>query len=102
MRRKFRHRLNPLRPHRLPSARSGLTANVTRARMRRQRERHARGPETPKPAQHAKPEKRERHDGRGHSRDRSDDASAGSHMPAFLMRPVPQHLIKRKKENEPV
>jgi superfamily II DNA/RNA helicase len=66
------------------------------------RERQARGPEAPKPAQHAKPEKRERHDGRGHSRDRADDAASGSHLPAFLMRPVPQHLIKRKKENEPV
>ena len=72
-----------------------------------QRERHPRGQEAPKPARVAKPEhgpkpeKRERRDGRGQRNDRTDDAAAGSHMPAFLMRPVPQHLIKRKKENEP-
>ncbi|MBP6011896.1 MAG: DEAD/DEAH box helicase [Alphaproteobacteria bacterium] len=49
------------------------------------------------------PEKRERRD-RGPREDRGADnapASLNDHMPAFLMRPVPQHLIKRKKESEP-
>ncbi len=30
------------------------------------------------------------------------DDGAASHLPAFLLRPVPLHLIKRKKESEPV
>ncbi|MEQ1866393.1 MAG: DEAD/DEAH box helicase, partial [Micropepsaceae bacterium] len=87
------------RPHRERQPRKDAPAH---------RERHPRGLETSKPAQHAKPEqaprpeKRERHQGRGPKPERGDDAAAGSHMPAFLMRPVPQHLIKRKKENEPV
>jgi superfamily II DNA/RNA helicase len=42
----------------------------------------------------------------GEHRRRRDDTSVqddnGSHMPAFLLRPVPVHLIKRKKESEPV
>ena len=80
------------------------------------RERHAHPPKdalrehAPKPAphakaeQHPKPEKRERREGRGRKEDRADNsaASLNDHMPAFLMRPVPQHLIKRKKETEPV
>ncbi len=66
------------------------------------RDQHPRSAEPPKAAPHAKPEKRERHHERGHKNDRADDAAAGSHLPAFLMRPVPAHLIKRKKENEPV
>jgi superfamily II DNA/RNA helicase len=42
----------------------------------------------------------------GEHRRRRDDAGvqddSGSHMPAFLLRPVPGHLLKRKKESEPV
>ena len=43
---------------------------------------------------------------KGEQRRRREDAGVqddtGSHMPAFLLRPVPGHLIKRKKESEPV
>ena len=74
-----------------------------------QRERHQRherqprreAPKTP-PAQQAKPEHRQQRERRPR-RDESQTASSpsmGDHMPAFLLRPVPQHLIKRKKETE--
>jgi superfamily II DNA/RNA helicase len=43
---------------------------------------------------------------RRHREDRDDGAPSGPGMgantPAFLLRPVPQHLLKRKKESEPV
>jgi len=44
---------------------------------------------------------------KGEQRHRRNDApeqddGAASHLPAFLLRPVPTHLIKRKKESEPV
>jgi hypothetical protein len=45
----------------------------------------------------------ERHQKRDNRQARDDQAgssSMGDHMPAFLLRPVPQHLIKRKKESE--
>ena len=69
-----------------------------------QRERHARKDHAPKPDQPAQPEKRQRREGRGHKEGGADNSSAGAgeHMPAFLLRPVPQHLIRRKKETEPV
>jgi hypothetical protein len=42
----------------------------------------------------------------GEPRRRRDESPAnddnGTHMPAFLLRPVPGHLLKRKKESEPV
>jgi superfamily II DNA/RNA helicase len=43
---------------------------------------------------------------KGEHRRRRDDAGVqddtGSHMPAFLLRPVPGHLLTRKKASEPV
>jgi superfamily II DNA/RNA helicase len=43
---------------------------------------------------------------RRHREDRDDGPPSGPGMgantPAFLLRPVPQHLLKRKKESEPV
>ncbi len=69
------------------------------ARPERQPRREAEHrPATPQP----KPEKRQHRDHRPR-RDESETASSqslGDHMPAFLLRPVPQHLIKRKKETE--
>jgi superfamily II DNA/RNA helicase len=50
---------------------------------------------------HGKHEKRPR---REHQKDdhANDGAKGlGDHTPAFLLRPVPQHLIRRKKETEP-
>ncbi|MFM9863994.1 MAG: DEAD/DEAH box helicase [Micropepsaceae bacterium] len=46
-------------------------------------------------------------DKRRHREDRDDAAAPtgpgmGPNTPAFLLRPVPQHLLKRKKESEPV
>jgi superfamily II DNA/RNA helicase len=94
-----------------PAAETGERQHRDRGPRRErqpQRERQHR-PEAPKPAPQAKAEQAPRHekrdhrrDGRGAREDRADDGAAATHMPAFLMRPVPQHLIKRKKENEPV
>ncbi len=64
---------------------------------------HAPKEHAPRAEQHAKPEKRQHRDNRRHKDDAGDSASGGNdHMPAFLLRPVPQHLIRRKKETEPV
>jgi hypothetical protein len=97
------------RPHRERHPRKDAPPH--RERQAHPPKEHAPREHAPKPAahakaeHHAKPEKRERGGGRGHHKeDRADNSQAGSndHMPAFLMRPVPQHLIKRKKETEPV
>jgi len=49
----------------------------------------------------AKHEKRPRRDQREDRADTSNKVGLGEHTPAFLLRPVPQHLIKRKKATEP-
>jgi superfamily II DNA/RNA helicase len=85
----------------------------------RQRDRHPRKQEAPKSEaakaeqpkrEHPRPE-RPRHEKPAHEKrprreDRDDGPPSGPGMgpntPAFLLRPVPQHLLKRKKESEPV
>jgi superfamily II DNA/RNA helicase len=85
----------------------------------RQRDRHPRKQEAPKTEaakaeqpkrEHPRPE-RPRHEKPAHEKrprreDRDDAAPTGPGMgpntPAFLLRPVPQHLLRRKKESEPV
>jgi superfamily II DNA/RNA helicase len=68
---------------------------------------HAKAPQPPreprpaKPEAAAKPERRHRRDDRP-ERDEPAGPGMGAHTPAFLMRPVPGHLIKRKKESETV
>ena len=55
----------------------------------------------PKPVQAgAKAETREQRPRRNDDDAAPTSASMGDHMPAFLLRPVPQHLIRRKKESE--
>jgi len=54
----------------------------------------------PKPERQAQGEKRHRRDDKP-ERDEPAGPGMGAHTPAFLLRPVPTHLIKRKKESEP-
>jgi superfamily II DNA/RNA helicase len=64
------------------------------------RERHRAKDERPRPEHQAKGEKRHRRDDKP-ERDEPAGPGMGAHTPAFLLRPVPTHLIKRKKESEP-
>jgi len=95
------------REHRAKGERQGQKEREHHGRKddgsRGRREEH-RGP---KREQHAKDEHRAKGDrpAKGEQRRRRDephdrDEGAQSHMPAFLLRPVPGHLIKRKKESE--
>ncbi|MBL9098455.1 MAG: DEAD/DEAH box helicase [Alphaproteobacteria bacterium] len=73
-------------------------------RGERQHAKAAHPPKEPRPARPeaaAKPERRHRRDDRP-ERDEPAGPGMGAHTPAFLMRPVPGHLIKRKKESETV
>ena len=68
---------------------------------RNERQPRREAPKNP-PVQGAAPENRQHREQRPR-RNESETASSpsmGDHMPAFLLRPVPQHLIKRKKETE--
>ena len=89
--------------------------NEHRDRPHRDRQPRKDHPRPPKAegAQHERRdhhEKRDRHEKRPPREPRQKDDNAneparaglGDHTPAFLLRPVPQHLIKRKKEAEPV
>jgi superfamily II DNA/RNA helicase len=85
----------------------------------RQRDRHPRKHEAPKteaakaeqpkrehPRQERPRQEKQGHEKRRHREERDDAAPSGPGMgpntPAFLLRPVPQHLLRRKKESEPV
>ena len=66
----------------------------TKAEKPKHEKRHQEKPRHDKPAHEKRPRREER-----------DDAPAsgpgmGPNTPAFLLRPVPQHLVKRKKETE--
>jgi superfamily II DNA/RNA helicase len=62
-------------------------------------ERHAKDERHPRDERHGKGEKHTRRDDK-HKREESGPG-LGAHTPAFLLRPVPSHLTKRKKETEP-
>jgi superfamily II DNA/RNA helicase len=85
----------------------------------RQRDRHPRKHEAPKTEaakaeqpkrEHPRQEKPRNEKSAQERRPRRDDRDdgppsgpgMGPNTPAFLLRPVPQHLLRRKKENEPV
>jgi len=63
-------------------------------------ERNAKAERNPKAERAPKGEKRQRRDS-GPERDEPSGPGMGGHTPAFLLRPVPTHLLKRKKESEP-
>ena len=76
------------------------------------RDHHPRKHEAPKAVahkaekpKHEKPRQEKPAQEKRHRREERDDAPShgpgmGPNTPAFLLRPVPQHLIKRKKEPE--
>ncbi|MFM9865105.1 MAG: DEAD/DEAH box helicase [Micropepsaceae bacterium] len=81
----------PARAPQQPRAERAAAPAGERPAAKRDEHRHPRG-ERP-----AKGEQRHR---RNEAPEQDDGAA--SHLPAFLLRPVPLHLIKRKKESEPV
>ena len=100
------------RPERQHSERHPRKEGGQQHRDRGPRKDHRR-PQNAEGASHEKREhneKRDRHEKRPPREHRQKDEGAneparaglGDHTPAFLLRPVPQHLIKRKKEAEPV
>jgi superfamily II DNA/RNA helicase len=80
----------PARPPQEPRAERAAAPAGERPAAKRDEHRHQRGD---------RPKGEQRH--RRNDAPEQDDGAA-SHLPAFLLRPVPLHLIKRKKESEPV
>jgi len=98
-RREGEHRQRERQPrkHDAPKAEAAKAEQPKREHPRQEKQRHD--------------QEKPRHEKQGHEKrprreDRDDGPPSGPGMgpntPAFLLRPVPQHLLRRKKESEPV
>jgi superfamily II DNA/RNA helicase len=91
-RREGEHRQRDRQPrkHDAPKVEAAKAEQPKREHPRPEKPRHE------KPAQERRPRRDDRDDGP------PSGPGMGPNTPAFLLRPVPQHLLRRKKESEPV
>ncbi len=91
-RREGEHRQRDRHPrkHDAPKTEAAKAEHPKREHPRPEKPRHE------KPAQERRPRREDRDDGP------PSGPGMGPNTPAFLLRPVPQHLLRRKKESEPV
>ena len=91
-RREGEHRQRDRQPrkHDAPKTEAAKAEHPKREHPRPEKPRHE------KPTQERRPRREDRDDGP------PSGPGMGPNTPAFLLRPVPQHLLRRKKEGEPV